>query len=215
MNEGDVVLGKIVHIADFGVFLEIKPGVEGLIHVSEIDREVSKKSLTTFYPLGSEIQAKVINLKASERRLGLSVMGLSEANYRQLQEKGEIIIGEDVDESTDDQEATSEASVEPTAEAAGEATEDTPPETLPVEPEVIEAPPTEEADAAPAEVAASETADAEPVEGNVEESSPDPEPVESEVAEATDEESSADEPESTAEAVEETAEESAEIKDAE
>ena len=112
VNEGDVVIGKIVHIADFGVFLEIKPGVEGLIHVSEIDREVTKKSLTAFYPLGSEIQAKVINLKASERRLGLSVMGLSEANYRQLQEKGEIVIDPaEADVGADDSDAAVEADV--------------------------------------------------------------------------------------------------------
>jgi small subunit ribosomal protein S1 len=95
IKEGDVVTGKIVHLADFGVFLEIKPGIEGLIHISEIDKEVNKKSLTQFYPIGSEIQAKVINLKASERRLGLSVIGLSESNYRMLQEKGDIVISAD------------------------------------------------------------------------------------------------------------------------
>lgn len=97
LAEGDVVTGKIVHLADFGVFLEIRPGVEGLIHVSEIDKEVSKKSLKSFYPLGSEIQAKIINLKVSERRLGLSVIGLSEANYRHLQEQGIIIETDDDD----------------------------------------------------------------------------------------------------------------------
>ena len=74
INEGDVVTGKVVHIAEFGVFLEIRPGVEGLVHVSEIDREVTKKSLTQFYPVGSELQAKVINIKPSERRLGLSII---------------------------------------------------------------------------------------------------------------------------------------------
>ncbi len=92
LKEGDVVNGKIVHLADFGVFLEIKPGIEGLIHISEIDKEVNKKSLTQFYPIGSEIQAKIINLKASERRLGLSVIGLSESNYKMLQERGDIVI---------------------------------------------------------------------------------------------------------------------------
>jgi small subunit ribosomal protein S1 len=107
LNEGDVVTGKIVHLADFGVFLEIRPGVEGLIHVSEIDKEVSKKSLAKFYPLGSEIQAKIINLKVSERRLGLSVIGLSEANYRQLQEQGIIIITDD--EEDDESPSTEEA----------------------------------------------------------------------------------------------------------
>jgi len=105
LNEGDVVTGKIVHLADFGVFLEIRPGVEGLIHVSEIDKEVSKKSLVKFYPLGSEIQSKIINLKVSERRLGLSVIGLSEANYRQLRDQG-IIIDTDDNESDEESKVT-------------------------------------------------------------------------------------------------------------
>lgn len=78
IRENEVVTGKVVHIADFGVFLEIKPGVEGLIHVSEINREVNKKSLAKFYPIGSEIQARIINLKVNERRMGLSVIDLAE-----------------------------------------------------------------------------------------------------------------------------------------
>ena len=76
IEEGDDVTGQVVHVADFGVFVEIKPGIEGLVHVSELDKEVAKKNLTRFYPLGSHIQAKVINIKPSERRLGLSVVGL-------------------------------------------------------------------------------------------------------------------------------------------
>ncbi len=127
LNEGDIITGKIVHLADFGVFLEIRPGVEGLIHVSEIDKEVSKKSLKQFYPLGSEIQAKIINLKVSERRLGLSVIGLSEANYRHLQEQGIIISTDDEDDSDEGagegaevqaEEAAPEEAAEPVAEEA-------------------------------------------------------------------------------------------------
>ncbi|MBT4289510.1 MAG: 30S ribosomal protein S1 [Deltaproteobacteria bacterium] len=101
IKENEVVTGKIVHIADFGVFLEIKPGVEGLIHVSEIDKEVSKKNLTIFYPIGSNIQAKIINLKVSERRLGLSVIGLVEANAKALNIDLDALREEDAEGATE------------------------------------------------------------------------------------------------------------------
>ena len=175
LNEGDVVTGKIVHLADFGVFLEIRPGVEGLIHVSEIDKEVSKKSLAKFYPLGSEIQAKIINLKVSERRLGLSVIGLSEANYRQLQEQGIIIMTDDDedDEVTEATEATNEA----------EASDET---ATPVE----EAAPTEEAAPAEEEAVVEETAPAEEEAASAEEEAA---PAEEEAAPAEEEAAPAEE----------------------
>jgi small subunit ribosomal protein S1 len=129
IKEGDTVNGKIVHLADFGVFLEIKPGIEGLVHISEIDKEVNKKSLIQFYPIGSEIQAKVINLKASERRLGLSVIGLSEANYRMLQEKGEIVIPpEEEMKEEGDQKPVSDEATSGEADAVDETKTDTPAE---------------------------------------------------------------------------------------
>jgi small subunit ribosomal protein S1 len=88
LSVGSIVSGRVVHIADFGVFLEIKPGVEGLIHASEIDREVNKKKLAEFYPVGSELQAKVINLKMNERRLGLSISALTDDEIQLKKPKG-------------------------------------------------------------------------------------------------------------------------------
>jgi small subunit ribosomal protein S1 len=133
LKEGDVVNGKIVHLADFGVFLEIKPGIEGLIHISEIDKEVNKKSLTQFYPIGSEIQAKIINLKASERRLGLSVIGLSESNYKMLQERGDIVIPPEGEVAAETEAEATPAEEDPKAEEtpAEEPKEESQPEEAP------------------------------------------------------------------------------------
>ena len=123
IKENEVVTGKIVHIADFGVFLEIKPGVEGLIHVSEIDKEVSKKNLTTFYPIGSNIQAKIINLKVSERRLGLSVIGLIEANAKALNIDLDALKAEDAEEAGAAEVTEISSSEETTETAAPESKE--------------------------------------------------------------------------------------------
>ena len=75
-RDGDIVVGEVVHLADFGVFVEIKDGVEGLIHVQDMDKEVAKKSLGKFYPIGSHVEARVSSIKAAERRLALSITGL-------------------------------------------------------------------------------------------------------------------------------------------
>ena len=68
---GDEIAGKVVHIADFGIFLEIKEGVEGLVHTSDMDKAINKKSLQKFYPIDSEVKAKVTNVDSVERKLGL------------------------------------------------------------------------------------------------------------------------------------------------
>lgn len=133
IKENEVVTGKIVHIADFGVFLEIKPGVEGLIHVSEIDKEVSKKNLTTFYPIGSNIQAKIINLKVSERRLGLSVIGLIEANAKALNIDLEALKAQDAEEAEMTETPASEEATEAAAPESEETTERKP--VISIEPE--------------------------------------------------------------------------------
>jgi small subunit ribosomal protein S1 len=74
----DEVEGRIVNVTDFGVFVEVMDGVEGLVHISEIDADVPKDKLTEFYRVGSLIRAKVLKIDVDERRLGLGILGIIE-----------------------------------------------------------------------------------------------------------------------------------------
>ncbi len=69
---GQVISGTVTNITDFGLFVEVEEGIEGLVHVSEISRR-KIKSPSDVYKEGDVIEAKVIHVSADERRLGLSV----------------------------------------------------------------------------------------------------------------------------------------------
>ena len=72
---GCTVKGTITNITDFGIFVEVQEGIEGLIHISELGLGKKAKSPTELFTLGQEIEAKVIHVSAEERRLGLSLKG--------------------------------------------------------------------------------------------------------------------------------------------
>lgn len=74
---GSTVTGVITNITDFGVFVEVEEGIEGLIHVSEISGK-KVKSPSEMFKEGVSIEAKVIHVSAEERRLGLSIKQLKE-----------------------------------------------------------------------------------------------------------------------------------------
>jgi small subunit ribosomal protein S1 len=74
---GALVTGTVTNITDFGLFVEVEEGIEGLVHVSEISRK-KIKSPSELFKEGVEIQAKVIHVSADERRLGLSIKQLKE-----------------------------------------------------------------------------------------------------------------------------------------
>lgn len=84
---GSVVKGKIVNIEDYGAFLEIMPGVEGLIHVSEITWSNQPINSKEFFTLGNEYEAKVVTLDREERKMSLSLKQLSEDPWKSAKDK--------------------------------------------------------------------------------------------------------------------------------
>lgn len=78
---GKSVIGTITNITDFGLFVEVEEGVEGLVHVSEISSK-KIKSPSEIYKEGDKIDAKVIHVSADERRLGLSIKQITEESER-------------------------------------------------------------------------------------------------------------------------------------
>ncbi len=77
-KEGDNVKGKVVNIEDYGAFLEITPGVEGLVHVSEITWANTPINAKEFFKLGDEYEAKVVTLDKETRKMSLSIKQLTE-----------------------------------------------------------------------------------------------------------------------------------------
>jgi small subunit ribosomal protein S1 len=76
--EGGVIKGKIVNIEDYGAFLEIIPGVEGLIHVSEVSWSNQPVNARDFFSLGQEYEAKVVTIDRDERKMSLSIKQLTD-----------------------------------------------------------------------------------------------------------------------------------------
>ena len=73
---GDKVKGKVVVIADYGAFVEIQPGVEGLIHVSEMSWSQHLRSAQDFFKVGDEVEAVVLSLDREERKMSLGIKQL-------------------------------------------------------------------------------------------------------------------------------------------
>jgi small subunit ribosomal protein S1 len=78
---GSLIKGAVTNITDFGLFVEVEEGIEGLVHVSEISRK-KIKSPSEVYKEGDVIEAKVIHVSADERRLGLSVKQIKDDEER-------------------------------------------------------------------------------------------------------------------------------------
>lgn len=73
---GVAVEGKITNVTDFGIFVEVEEGIEGLVHVSEISKEKVKTPVGLFN-VGDTLKTKIINVSAKDRKIGLSIKALS------------------------------------------------------------------------------------------------------------------------------------------
>ncbi|PWT72031.1 MAG: 30S ribosomal protein S1 [Bacteroidetes bacterium] len=87
IKEGEIVKGKVVNIEDYGAFLEIMPGVEGLVHVSEITWANTPINAKEFFKLGDEHQAKIVTLDKESRKMSLSIKQLSEDPWSTIETK--------------------------------------------------------------------------------------------------------------------------------
>ena len=84
---GDRVKGKVVVIADYGAFVEIQPGVEGLIHVSEMSWSQHLRSAQEFLKVGDEVEAVILTLDRDERKMSLGIKQLKEDPWEAIEVK--------------------------------------------------------------------------------------------------------------------------------
>ncbi len=136
-RRGQVVKGVVTNITDFGIFLEIEEGVEGLVHVSEISEDKGK-SLQDVSNVGEELEVLIISLDKRNRKIGLSLRELKQnmeemeiKNYmdKQKEDTPAATLGDVMAESAAETEeeataAPAEEQAEPAAEASEEPTED-------------------------------------------------------------------------------------------
>ncbi len=213
---GDIVSGKITNVTDFGVFIELSPGVEGLCHVSEIDRS-SGLELNEMFSQGQAVRCRILRIDWNENRIGLSMHGVeqdgAEEELAAVTEAGGVgdtamaaalkasgLVAEEAREAAAAEAEAEEAKAAEVGEAetaeteAGMVAEEVPAEEAePSEPETAE-------EAAPAEAESAEPAEAAP-EASESEEDEEAEPVEAEAKEEAEEPSAeAAEPETKEEA---------------
>ncbi len=125
---GSIVTGKVTNITDFGVFVELEPGVEGLVHVSEVSSE-KVEDLSTVVRVGQEIQAEVLNIDQEERKISLSMKAIEDEEvlaekkaldelHRQMSAQAATTLGEKILEAQKAKQAEEGAGEEDASEKA-------------------------------------------------------------------------------------------------
>jgi small subunit ribosomal protein S1 len=141
---GAIVEGKITNVTDFGIFVQLEEGVEGLVHVSEISKEKINTPVG-MYHVGDNLQVRVINVSSKDRKIGLSIKALDDdaaedslKDYKKKQAAGPATIGDLLKEEMESKETSSKEETK-TAEKAAAPVEDEVTEEEKAEPEVAAA----------------------------------------------------------------------------
>jgi len=87
LKVGDKISGKVVVLADYGAFVEIAPGVEGLIHVSEMSWSQHLRSAQDFLKVGDSVEAEILTLNRDERKMSLGIKQLNQDPWQQVAQK--------------------------------------------------------------------------------------------------------------------------------
>ena len=138
---GTEINGTVVNLTDFGIFVEVSDGVEGLVHISEIDDSIQKNKIHEVYPVGTEVKTKVMKIDLEERRLGLSITEIlstpppvvetpeedSRAKADSAEEEKQSVSAEAAPQETDKEETEKESVTTDEIEDKVEAEAETPP----------------------------------------------------------------------------------------
>lgn len=87
VTEGSIVKGKIVNIEDYGAFVEILPGVEGLIHISEITWGNQSINAKEYFKMGQEVEARVVTIDRADRKMSLSIKQLTADPWSEIENR--------------------------------------------------------------------------------------------------------------------------------
>ncbi len=125
---GDTVTGRVVNVTDFGLFIDIYKGLEGLAHISEID--VSAGRLEDHYEIGEWVSARILRIEDGEKKVGLTMRGVPQptadeiAEYEAAAKAGDADEDEDEDASEEEVAEESTESEEAVAEDSDEDSDD-------------------------------------------------------------------------------------------
>tara|TARA_B100000809_G_scaffold35114_1_gene30724 strand:- start:47 stop:2095 length:2049 start_codon:yes stop_codon:yes gene_type:complete len=87
LKVGDAIKGKVVVVADYGVFVEIQPGIEALLHVSEMSWSTHLRSANDFFKVGDEVDAQILTLDKEERKMSLGIKQMQEDPWSVITKK--------------------------------------------------------------------------------------------------------------------------------